>query len=230
MLEIYGIQLYRLIDHSTFKRLIASVSKERRKKVQRLRRSKDAQRVLFSEVLIRYVLMKKLNLSNTELSFHINDYGKPFLVNRRDFYFNVSHSYDWVICAVHSAPVGIDVEMIRPLDYHNIAKRLFTKDEYNDLISKKDSIRLSYFFELWTLKESYIKAIGKGLCIPLNSFTIRVIGHNVKLATRNEFIAYHLKKYDIAGNYKVAVCAAEQEFPSALIVDQVDDVCKLVLR
>ncbi|MCL0028295.1 hypothetical protein M1M88_01070 [Peptococcaceae bacterium] len=47
------------------------------------------------------------------MSFVENDYGKPFLKNTNDLYFNVSHSGEWVVCAIHHHPIGIDIEQVK---------------------------------------------------------------------------------------------------------------------
>ena len=58
-------------------------------------------------------------------------------------------------------PVGIDVEKIKDINI-KIADRFFSKEESGRFIQKEESERLKYFFDLWTLKESYIKAETEG--------------------------------------------------------------------
>nr|WP_269320157.1 4'-phosphopantetheinyl transferase superfamily protein [Brevibacillus thermoruber] len=63
------------------------------------------------------------------------------------------------------------MERIVRMDLH-IADHLFTPQENRILASKTGDARLAYFFHVWTLKESYVKAVGKGLSIPLDSFSV----------------------------------------------------------
>ncbi len=71
-------------------------------------------------------------------------------------------------------PVGVDIEKIRPIDFA-IAERFFTASEYRLLMDTAEQERLQLFYTLWTLKESYIKFVGKGLSIPLDSFAIELL-------------------------------------------------------
>ncbi|MDF9507965.1 4'-phosphopantetheinyl transferase family protein, partial [Bacillus cereus] len=70
--------------------------------------------------------------------------------------------------------MGIDIEQIRPIKLKDILK-VFSEKEIEDLNLKTLADKYNYFYDLWTLKESYIKAIGTGFGTPFNSFTIRKI-------------------------------------------------------
>ena len=104
-----------------------------------------------------------------------NKYGKPYLLqNKLELYFNLSHSNNLAILAIaKNHPVGVDIEQI--IQFENlepIVKRFFTKNEYKNFISLPKNKRLVAFYEIWTRKEAYIKAIGKGLSFPLDNFTV----------------------------------------------------------
>lgn len=93
--------------------------------------------------------------------------GKPYLKDWPRIQFNLSHSGAYGVCAVSDAPVGVDVEMIRPLR-QDVAKRFFTKVEQGYLSAQPPK----EFFRLWTRKESFTKAIGKGLTLPMDRFSV----------------------------------------------------------
>lgn len=65
-----------------------------------------------------------------------------------------------MVCVVHDDTVGVDIESIGPFDLR-LAKELFTEEEYQEVLVNEDS--LAAFYDIWTLKESYIKAVGQGL-------------------------------------------------------------------
>lgn len=126
--------------------------------------------VLYSELLLRVVLCKELNISNKEIVLEYNDYGKPFLRNYNNFYFNVSHTENAIVIAISDKCIGIDIEKIRTINL-SIAKRFYADFEKKYLFQSQENI-YERFFEIWTKKEAYIKYIGKGLSIPLDSFDI----------------------------------------------------------
>lgn len=173
MVDAYILKIDKAMEKEDFSRLLNCVSEEKRERILRFHRFEDAQRTLLGDVLSRYALCKRFNLQNKDLVFGVNEYGKPLLPGFQDVHFNISHSGPWVVCAVDDQPVGIDVEIIKPMDF-KIAERFFSKDEYRSLMNQPEEKKLHYFYRLWTLKESYIKAEGKGLSIPLDSFSMNI--------------------------------------------------------
>ena len=112
------------------------------------------------------------------IHFSVNEYGKPSVSNYPDIHFNISYSENYVVCAVSDSPIGIDIEAIRPRSM-KIAERFFTKNEYSYIVGiqpidiQQHKIRELYrFYEIWTKKESYLKLLGKGLSVPLSSFSV----------------------------------------------------------
>lgn len=93
--------------------------------------------------------------------------GKPYLKHFPGVQFNLSHSGPYGVCALSDTPVGVDVELIRPL-VRDVAKRFFTETEQAWLSRRPPE----EFFRLWTRKESFTKALGKGLTLPLDSFSV----------------------------------------------------------
>jgi len=98
--------------------------------------------------------------------------GKPYLPDAPDFQFNLSHSGGWVVCAVGEAPLGVDLQRERPL--HRAVFRHFAPAERAWLEALPAPERERAFFDLWVLKESYLKAMGTGLSGGLDavSFTL----------------------------------------------------------
>ena len=133
----------------------------------------DRSRYVFSKGLLRQILATYLAVRPKDVIFCTNEFGKPFLDSQFDssgIYFNVSHSQDLVVIAVaFDRDVGVDVEFVRAIgDFESIAERCFTNFERELVAADPDS--LNSFFRCWTRKEAFVKAIGKGFSVPLNSF------------------------------------------------------------
>ncbi|WP_142334820.1 4'-phosphopantetheinyl transferase family protein, partial [Bacillus pseudomycoides] len=84
----------------------------------------------------------------------------------------------------------------------DVVSQLFSVKEIEDLNLKLPIEKDDYFYDLWTLKESYVKAIGKGLSIPLNSFTIKKSEEGITIDPNNIYSPYFLKQYQIDPDYK----------------------------
>ncbi len=139
-------------------------------------------------------------------------YGKPFLLSHNGIKFNVSHSGDYVVCAISSTEIGIDVEKIRDINCIQIANRFFTTEENNYLNNTQNRQNIvENFYEIWTLKESLVKAIGTGLSFGLKSFSVikkNSVKKTIHLKNNN---LYYIKNLDFTNNYKLSVCQENLE-------------------
>lgn len=101
-----------------------------------------------------------------------NRYGKPYLENFDNFYFNISYTYKAAIVIFSEVDVGIDIEYINNYK-ENIVKRFFLNREKLYVLNARDNCRKEIrFYEIWTKKEAYVKWRGKGFSIPINSFSV----------------------------------------------------------
>lgn len=158
------------------------LSEEERKKQQRFHFAKDRLRYLVTRTLVRTTLSRYLLVDPGNLLFVTNEYGRPEAKNpearRLGLKFNISHTDDLIVMAVASGrDVGVDVENItlREAPTHAIAQ-CFAKDEVASLDNTAPDERQRRFFEYWTVKESYIKARGIGLSLPLDKFSFDLTG------------------------------------------------------
>lgn len=220
--EVYALKIEDEFPKSKFDMLIKGVQQEQRERIMKFKLYKDALRTLAADILIRNIIINKAGLKNPDILFKRNQYGKPCLKNTPDFQFNLSHSGQWVVCVVSNVPVGIDIEEIKPIDL-KIAIRFFAKEELKDLFSLVEPERLPYFYDLWTLKESYIKALGKGLSVPLHTFALKKDSNGVfYLQTDERKRSYYFKQYNIFDNYKLSVCSLKNKFANYVNVLDMD--------
>jgi 4'-phosphopantetheinyl transferase len=137
----------------------------------------DRQRFIAARGALRSILSRYLTFSPGHLRFIYNQYGKPFLAPEFSSYllnFNLSHSGSMALYAMtRNMEIGVDVERVRAdFEYEEIAKRFFSVNEVAILDTIPTDKKLEAFYNCWTRKEAYIKAHGKGLSIPLDSFDV----------------------------------------------------------
>ncbi|MEH6970996.1 4'-phosphopantetheinyl transferase family protein [Bacillus sp. JJ675] len=223
-MKIYAVSMNELPNSGQFERMMAMVSEEKQDKVKRYRYPEDANRTLIGEVLIRKIISETFGLANEQIAFTSGRYGKPSALGLPNFHFNISHSGKWILCAAGSSPVGVDVEKIKPVNY-DIAERFFSSEEYRDLMEKSEPERLSYFYHLWTMKESFVKRAGKGLSLPLDSFSVKLAEDGrVSLKVPSGHPPCYMKTYELDPDYKMAVCSAEPDFPGKIEIKGYDEL------
>lgn len=146
-------------------------------KQQRYRFEKDRHSALVTRAFVRDLLSHYADLSPADWCFEKGAYEKPEILNPPlPLRFNISHTNDMIICAVTlNDDIGCDVETItRNSDLLAIADSYFSASEAAELFRQPENQQSSCFFDYWTLKESYIKALGQGLAIPLADFSFHI--------------------------------------------------------
>jgi len=138
---------------------------------QGLKSTKIKRRYLITRAMIRTLLSAALNCPLGDFELVVSDQGKPHLLHSDGWQFNLSHSHGVVVLAVtRHAQLGIDVEhKSRKMNALSIARGYFSETEIALLESLPENEVNEYFLSLWTLKESYLKAIGSGLSGSLKS-------------------------------------------------------------
>jgi 4'-phosphopantetheinyl transferase len=212
MIEIFAVKLLDQNDFLNKKtKFLNELPFSLSDKFKNYSHNKNLQRTIFGELLSRHFIANKIKIESNKIEFNIGDKGKPFLENS-DIHFNVSHSGEWVVAAFSKRNIGIDIEIIREPNY-NVAKRFFSSVEIHQLniISDADK-KKNLFFDFWTVKESYLKAIGTGLTKPLNTFTVVKNADSIQLVDNENDNLVFVKQYSFIDNYKLSVCAFENEF------------------
>lgn len=203
------------ISEEDFKNIMDKINSDKREKIHKFIFIKDKIRALVSEILLRTIFIKDFGLSDKNIEISRNEYGKPYLQEYEEFNFNISHSGDFVVCAIDSNPIGVDIEQITDIDFKSIMKSFFQEDDIEFVLSGDESQQLHRFYDIWTLKESYIKAEGKGLSIPLRSFGFKINDGCIKLV--NGAKEYSFKSFDGVKGYKMAVCSINKHITDDII-------------
>jgi len=166
-------------EPSLVARYAALLSEEERARHARIIHEETRHQFLVARALIRTTMSRYSGGTPEHWLFQVNEYGRPALRAGQtdlDLRFNLSHTHGLVACAVAlGRDVGIDVEWNRrnPSMLDSV-ERFFSPAEVSDLHALPPSARAERFFQVWTLKESYIKAHGMGLSMPLSGFSFRL--------------------------------------------------------
>jgi 4'-phosphopantetheinyl transferase len=126
---------------------------------------------------LREILGARLGVPPETLAFEVAEHGKPHLAGaqvRSGLQFNLSHSGGQALVGwADDRQLGVDIELWRPLgDEAALVRRFFSPAENAAYAALPASGRTQGFFECWTRKEAYIKAVGRGLGLPLDSFDV----------------------------------------------------------
>lgn len=152
--------------------LVKVLSEDELAKSERFYFEKDRRQFIISRSILRRLLGNYLDEAPEKLGFEYTSNGKPKLASgcRNIICFNLSHSHSYTLFAfaLHH-DVGIDVEwVLGNIKTEDIASRFFSPDEIEILDQTPPKDRKRIFFQFWTRKEAFLKAIGSGLTLPLN--------------------------------------------------------------
>lgn len=146
-------------------------------RAKRLRFERDRRRYVAARARLRRLLAERLETRAGAIELSTGHRGKPRLAGRfieSPLRFNVSHSEDLAVYAfTWGREVGVDVEAVTPWRGADaIAARFFSRREQADYSSLPEAQRTDGFFNCWTRKEAFCKALGEGLHLPLRRFDV----------------------------------------------------------
>jgi 4'-phosphopantetheinyl transferase len=195
----------------------------------------DRKRYLVTRAMVRMVLSRYAQIAPEHWVFSKNAYGRPVIadaivdaeVEARDLSFNLSHTRGLIALAVtRGRELGVDVENIATRAVSlDVAERFFSPTEVAELSCVAPDRQQDRFFEYWTLKESYIKARGMGLSLPLDRFSFEFPNHSAVSISIDPELQDHADRWSFwqyrpTADYLMAICAERR----------VDDVPVISLR
>ena len=98
-----------------------------------------------------------------EYDYKQEENGKPYIADIPGFYFSLSHSGEYVLCAVDSNETGADLQRMDRDVKDNLAKKVMTGNEYGTYMELSPQDKQKEFYRVWAIKESFCKLTGKGL-------------------------------------------------------------------
>ncbi|MDR1777354.1 MAG: 4'-phosphopantetheinyl transferase superfamily protein [Desulfovibrio sp.] len=178
----------------------------RAREMRRFRRREDQLHCLSGWLLMARFLGRDGRLDENTIGR--GAHGKPYLPGGP--HFNLSHSGNFTLLAVCEAPIGVDIEAHVPSDRHILAACFHPAEREYLAHAPTDE----QFFDLWALKESYLKMTGIGLFLDPASFCLRKQGWT---AYMEEYSDLCFRTYDAIPGYSVAVCAETDRLPEKIV-------------
>lgn len=157
-----------------------------------------------SRAMLRAVLAREIGVSPAKVPLAFNAHGKPELATRDGMHFNVSHSSGMALVAIHTRPIGVDIELVdERIPHGDLAGDLFTATEQREL-SKPNCERekTRQFFRIWTRKEAFLKGLGTGFAADPKLFDV--------LDQRAlESAGWQLHPLPVASDWEAAIAVAD---------------------
>lgn len=148
----------------------SNIDKKRLEKIKKSNNTLFIKEQLGSSILLNDILENNYFLNPKEIEYIYNESGKPYLKDK-NLYFSLSHSNGIVALTVSKEEVGLDIELIKPVK-DALAKRIMTTEEYNIYNSLDKNKKITYFYEVWTSKEAYVKKIGTSITLTPSNIEI----------------------------------------------------------
>jgi 4'-phosphopantetheinyl transferase len=175
LIHIWLIRLSHMDDPSTLDKDM--LSDKELESFRKFHFERDRRRYLISHCALRIILARYLGFAPSQVQYQYSAKGKPSLIEPSKVYFNLAHSHEIAMVAVAAhEEIGVDVELIRPIeDIDHLARTCFSPREYLEFSQTSPSASQRAFFNGWTRKEAYIKAVGEGLSYPLDQFDVSML-------------------------------------------------------
>ncbi len=210
MINTYYMDVRQLDEEKRFEEQLHRLSAFRQMKTAVLRHERDKRRSVGAGTVLDAAL-RDYGLREREMEYHMGENGKPYLKYHKELYFSLSHSGDYAICSIGGREMGNDIEMVRS-GKQRVADRFFTEEErlWIDAAGSGEEAD-ERIFRIWTVKESFMKATGKGMSLPLDDFSVQMEAEHGRIRIRQTVEAkyFHVKEYRNIDGYCVSVCCKE---------------------
>ncbi|HSD64457.1 MAG TPA: 4'-phosphopantetheinyl transferase superfamily protein [Ignavibacteriaceae bacterium] len=173
---------------------------------------------VISKVIVKDIISKYLGVNSDQIKYSYNRFGKPVLpedINFPGLNFNISHSESLgIIALVKQKQIGVDLERIIDLaDLDDIIKLCFSKNEQGFFKDLEGLEKTKLFYKVWTGKEAFIKAIGKGFSFPLENISF-------ELNINKEIIISEISDFqDNIDKWHVYNFSPEENYTSTIVVN-----------
>lgn len=157
MYRIYLFEQLETVTVEFIEQVLPLLPVERRKKAMSYHQLIDCRNCVITFLMLKIALKQCFCI--TDFTLRYGDYGKPFLIEYPNVFFNISHCRYGCVAAVSDSPVGADIQDIRPFSW-KVAEKVCCNKELEFLEKSPDKSR--EFTRMWAMKESYAKMTGQG--------------------------------------------------------------------
>lgn len=213
-MKVYASKIYER-DDDFMDGVQGRLDYDRRQKCSRLKNKEERLRSIYAGLLLNYAFTDAGYNGEAwkDIRLGRGEFGKPYIEGYENFNYSLSHSGEYVVCAVDSEEIGTDIQQMRPWKAE-IAKRFFNSDEYERILAYPDDecdIKTREFYSMWTVKESAVKLSGRGIGAGIDHLVTARDYKTVKDIRLNECL--HTRLYDEISGYMVCVCSHNNTFP-----------------
>lgn len=157
MFKLYFYSDFENLSEKELSEIIENLPQSVKERAGRYKKEDDRKKSFICYNLLKTALEKDYGINDFELFF--SEKGKPYIKDRNDIFFNISHSKRCCVCVVSDKEIGVDAEDIRPFS-QRLAEKVCSEDELREIENSSDKAR--EFTKIWTMKESFIKMTGEG--------------------------------------------------------------------
>jgi 4'-phosphopantetheinyl transferase len=195
--SVYSLRWAHALE-SEYERDFELLTAGERERAERFRFELHRKRWVFARAWLRRTLGEALGVEAAALDFRLSPLGKPYLA-RNPLYFNLSHSGDYAVLAWSEVcEVGVDIEERRgDFAWEDVAAQAFSTAEQSYLAGLQEEERHAAFYDIWTMKEAYVKALGCGIGEGTNGFSVKP---KVELGQ-----GWALRQVEVESGYSAAV-------------------------
>jgi 4'-phosphopantetheinyl transferase len=222
-LEPYETHIWRInldlskADESLLKHCLSVEEQDRASRFHHIR---DRKNFLVRRSVLRHLLASYLGINANVVRLSATADGKPFVEGQdvpTGIRFNCSRSAGWALIAIgRGCELGVDLERHRPLaDLLDLANTCFSEQEIGEFTGLPEALKLRCFFDAWTRKEAFVKAIGLGLSFALKDFSVSLAPHQPAklLNVKNDHTAverWKMQSLDVNSDYSAALVAEDR--------------------
>ena len=225
---VYLSSINELKDAASYDAAFLRITEERKNSVLKFASVEDRKRSIVAGLLLNYIFKEwccresdpadgkkspdvvkisvKDLLSAEKQNFTVckKENGKPFFAENPGIHYNLSHSKDYVVCAVSEKEIGADIQYAQRNCKESFIKKIMTESEYLKFVNMEPERKKLFPYCLWTVKESACKYTGKGLKQDFQDMEVDFEKSRVHILSNDEFISFRAERYE--KNYVLSVC------------------------